>query len=58
MQGDEASSLVFLSPVRDPSTPALCIALGLFLKPFDREKGYTSQLLQHMSPIYKEPPQC
>lgn len=56
MQGDEDSSFASPSPVRAPSTPALCITFGLFLKPLVGERGYSFQLQAHMSPIYKELP--
>lgn len=56
MQGDEDSSFASPSPVRAPSTPALCITFGLFLKPLVGERGYSFQLQPHMSPIYKELP--
>lgn len=45
----------FLNPSRAPSTPALYIALVLFLKPLEGERGYTSQLRQHFSLFYKRP---
>lgn len=56
MQGDEASSLAFPSPGRDPSIPALHVDTILFLKALEGQRGYIAQLQQHMSLIYKERP--
>lgn len=46
----------FPNPSRAPSTPALYIALVLFLKPLEGQRAYTSQLRQHFSLIYKRHP--